>query len=366
MDVVKTRVSNWRGKVVNTVSLLYYNSKSFAINSFSQEIEIGHPYYSSNSDYSLHYQKVIGVFSELIRSQGWDGSGPYEISLVPFKYSQIYQLIPWFCKALKIVNPFTYFKRDDGGCEQAGNHLHVSPIVISNVNILEEYAKLFNNLVELLPIFAPWFAININMYGDFYRFRDTVEDWAQQPQRIGPQTIALFNSGRHYDAVTLNANRKATVTIEIRLNEAPAIKAIVPVIAIAVLSCSYDFSIKFKKETRRRLWYNFVYNTAGDDMFKPFDQRFMTISEIRNPFGIDFMSRTAPEIWRQIFVIAITECEKHEKLRKFIRILEFGKYISEKVIKHENLKPLKTPKYIKYAEKWFDVSKLLKKALKTK
>ena len=359
MEIAKMKVSNWKGEVVNTLNLVYCNSKSFAVNSFSQEIEIGHPY-KQEGNYALHYQKVIGVFDKLIRSQGWDGSGPYEISLVPFKYSQIYKIIPWFCKALKIINPYTYYH---GSSEQAGNHLHVSPLIISNnINILEEYAKLFNNLTELLPIFAPWFCININK--QFYRFRRSVEDWAAQPQRVGPQTIALFSNGRNYDAVTLNANRKSTITLEIRLNEAPAIKAIVPVIAITILSSRYDFSIKFKRETRNRLWQYFIYDTANGEMFKEFDQRFMTISEIRNPFGIDFMSRTAPEIWKQIFTIAMVEAEKHEKLRRFIRILEFGVYISEKVIKHQSLEPLKTAKYVRHAEKWFECSKLLKKALK--
>jgi len=360
MDVVKSQISNWEGKVVNSVSLCHDGGKWLAINSFSQEIEIGHPY-KREGDYTTHYHKVIGVFSKLIRSQGWDGSGPYEISLVPFKYSQIYKIIPWFCKALKIVNPFTYYR---GNNEQAGNHLHISPLIISNVNILEEYAKLHNNLVELLPLFAPWFCINIKK--QYYRFRRSVRSWAEQPRRISPETVKNFSGGREYEAITLNANRKSTVTLEIRLNEAPAIKSIIPVIAITILSATHDFSIKFKKETRDKLWTYFVYNTATAEMFKPFDQRFMTISEVRNPWGVEFLCRTAPEIWRQIFVIAITECEKNPKLRKFIRILEFGKYISEKVIKHESLEPLKTAKYVKHAEKWFECSKLLKKALKTK
>lgn len=361
MDVVKTRVSNWEGKVVNTVNLVYDSCKGFAVNTFSQEIEIGHPYKTSE-DYSTHYHKVIGVFSKLIRSQGWDGSGPYEISLVPFRYPQVYKIIPWFCKALKVVNPFTYYR---GSNEQAGNHLHISPLIISNnINILEEYAKLHNNLVELLPLFAPWFCINIKK--QYYRFRRSVSGWAEQPRRISPETVKNFRCGRDYLAITLNANRKSTITLEIRLNEAPAIKSIIPVIAITILSATHDFSIKFKKETRNTLWTYFVYNTATAEMFKEFDQRFMTISEIRNPWGINFLSRTAPEIWKEIFVIAMVEAEKHEKLRRFIRILEFGKYISEKVIKHESLEPLKTAKYVKHAEKWFDVSKTLKKALKTK
>jgi hypothetical protein len=177
--------------------------------SWGQEVEVAR----DNID-----EDFIEVTAELLGG-GWDGSGPWEFKIGPFRYD-------YFPREFIDYVTLNHLVRWAPQTEQ-GNHLHIRPAPLSNVKMWIDTGY---NLVALSVLLKEL----LSFTGGGFRSRWRV--WAGPPddflwtiERIEEDT-AYFNQiarmrGRWYEAVTWNRNRKTTLTLEVRLCEAHPAKA---------------------------------------------------------------------------------------------------------------------------------------------
>ena len=338
-----------------------------AYNSFSQEIEVGcHARYLErrriNSTEFINRVRRSLEDAGLVLGMGYDASGPFEISLKPISYDNFIETSLKLISVIKKYNPFCYY--NNGGDEQAGNHLHVSIPLDSKlkdykyhhsfpVKLLEHTTIFYNNLVELLPIFAPWFTICCK--GKYYRFRNTIGRWARVPPRLSPASIKMWYE-REYWSVSPNLHRKKILTLEVRINEAPFVKSLIPCLAIGILSVKYGWSLKLDFDFRRSLYTWLVYDPKPQIFFdyleEPEDKsvKIQKYAE-RNPYKLK--NDTLTGIWRQIFTKALKLCEKDDLLSKHIPVFEFALDTTARVEHYKSFTPLRTSNFIMRFEKSF-------------
>jgi len=337
-----------------------------AYNSFSQEIEVG-----CHSRYLNRLGIGLGEFNRRVRNSlenaglilgtGFDGSGPYEITLKPISYDNFIETSLKLISVIKKYNPFIYYNNNG---EQAGNHLHVSVPLDSKLKdykyhhsfpnkLLEHTTIFYNNLVELLPIFAPWFTICCK--GKYYRFRNTIGRWARVPPRMSPASMKFWHE-REYWSVSPNLNRKRVLTLEVRINEAPFVKSLIPCLAIGILSVKYGWSLKLDLDFRRSLYTWLVYDPKPQIFFDYLEEPKDKVVKIqkyaeRNPYNLK--NDTLTGIWRQIFTKALKLCEKDDLLSKHIPVFEFALDTTTRVEHYKSFTPLRTSNFIMRFEKSF-------------
>ncbi|RLG72213.1 MAG: hypothetical protein DRO23_10780 [Thermoprotei archaeon] len=155
---------------------------------------------------------------------GYDGSGPWEFSIGPYPVSYF---------------PFEGLLSTNDSFDieplfaELGCHLHYRPAsVTNNAKNVEKWKLAVRNtyvLILLMPRLLCYFD-----EGKGIAFRNSVLQWASYSPYQYSETFAdndryywLLHDwlGRNYEAVTLNRNRKRTLTIEIRVCETHPIKA---------------------------------------------------------------------------------------------------------------------------------------------
>lgn len=171
--------------------------------------------------------------------------GQYEISIPPLNidykgknlriFKKVMRNLEYFVSEIEEYNP----DDDEAKFRGCGSHVHIS------INgTVRSWAKLMNTLISLTPIFAPFFSWHYYLGKDgiekkvsnenFFNFREELTHWCKMVdyvtiddvERIVKESKYLRKSkpnenDNSYSIIQINKYRKAIITIELRLNEAP-------------------------------------------------------------------------------------------------------------------------------------------------
>ncbi len=198
-----------------------------------------------------------------------DGSGPLETSLSPtsFPMRQLYSFLKkvrpdiWVWKTQYQGSPVGIPPRRR--CKGCGSHIHFrvrEDEIPPNLTVEEAWTIVYNTIVELVPILAPFFSWN-----HLLPFRASVWGWAHPNiRRYSPLAVRTFLDpeyyGRRYDYVTWNRKppdergRQKPLTIEVRLNEAhPSIVSAGAMVLQGIIRNCVERGWSVKLENRTRI-----------------------------------------------------------------------------------------------------------------